>query len=832
MKTKLKRALCLALALVMMLAFAACKKDEEVPAETSPTQKEEPKDTQTASPPPTQEVEEKPAETPTPPAPVPEAKTLVVGYSMFSQKFSPFFGKTAYDMDVANMTQVQLLINDRVGNIIYNGIKGETYNYNGTDYFYSNIADFDVVQKPDGTVDYNITIRDDILFSDGVKMTVDDVIFNLYVYSDPKYDGSSTFYSLPISGMQSFRTGVSADIYDKYEEIGYAILAAGPDNTNYANWTEDQQDAFWTTCFYEGGIAFTQEIIDTCVASYSRYMSMVWNSEVALGMFAWGFGWPGDADDDEDEDIFYTNSGEEFNIAGGHEPTVDDYWNELLAEYGEDIDELNYESAGSALEDLIVLAFISNEGPKDPDAGGEIMNVSGIKRTGDYSLTITTDYFEATTIYGLALQVAPLHYYGDKNQYDYANNKFGFPKGDLSLVKAKTTTPVGAGPYKFLSYESGVVSFEANESYYKGAPKTKFMRFQEVTDGDKLAGVVSGSFDITDPSFSVTAVESIKEYNSNGELSGNTIVTSTVDNLGYGYIGICANNVNVGGNPNSEASRNLRSAIATLLAVFRSTVNHSYYGDRASTIQYPISNTSWAAPRPNDAGYREAYSIDVNGAPIYTDAMSAVQKEAAALEAAIDFLKAAGYTFDEASGMFTAAPAGASLIYEAIIPADGVGDHPAYGVLTATKEALASIGLTLEINDPVDSNVLWTALESGQAELWCAAWQATIDPDMYQVYHSSNIVGQGGTDSNHYAIADEELDNLILEARLSADQSFRKATYKRCLEIIMEWAVEIPNYQRQNAIIFSPQRVKMDTVTPDITTFWGWANDLELIEVN
>ena len=34
----------------------------------------------------------------------------------------------------------------------------------------------------------------------------------------------------------------------------------------------------------------------------------------------------------------------------------------------------------------------------------------------------------------------------------------------------------------------------------------------------------------------------------------------------------------------------------------------------------------------------------------------------------------------------------------------------------------------------------------------------TIDPDMYQVYHSTNIVGKGGTDSNHYHIADTDLD--------------------------------------------------------------------------
>ena len=48
----------------------------------------------------------------------------------------------------------------------------------------------------------------------------------------------------------------------------------------------------------------------------------------------------------------------------------------------------------------------------------------------------------------------------------------------------------------------------------------------------------------------------------------------------------------------------------------------------------------------------------------------------------------------------------------------------------------------------------------------------------------------------------------------------------------MDWGVEIPTYQRQNCVVFSTARVNMDTVTPDITTFWGWMNDIELLEMN
>ena len=51
---------------------------------------------------------------------------LVVGYSPFNSKFSPFFSETAYDQDVQALTQLPLLTSDRMGAIVYKGIEGET----------------------------------------------------------------------------------------------------------------------------------------------------------------------------------------------------------------------------------------------------------------------------------------------------------------------------------------------------------------------------------------------------------------------------------------------------------------------------------------------------------------------------------------------------------------------------------------------------------------------------------------------------------------------------------------------------------------------------------
>ena len=772
MSKTLNKVLALVLALAMAFALVACQT-------TTPTT--EPTDAATTEPATGPATEEKPS-------------TLVVGYSPFSEKFSPFFAKTAYDQDAYVQTQVALIGNDRAGNLILKGIEGETVDYNGKDYFYDGIADTDIVQNDDGTVDYNIKIRDDIVFSDGTPMTIDDVIFNMYVLSDPTYDGSSTFYAVPIEGMAEYRAGM--------ELLSNMIVAAGPDNTDFTYWTEDEQKAYWDA-FWAAGEIFAQEIADYC-KNYGA-------TNVSEGAALWGFeGLAADA-------------------------TAADFFKAIVDKYGYDVSDsgINAETAGSAITDLInaQLGDKADAYAKGISTGESAANIAGIKKTGDYSMTVHCTKFEATAIYQLGVYVAPMHYYGDASLYDYDNNSFGFPKGDLSLIRSKTTHPMGAGPYVFEQYENGVITYHANELYYKGTPKTQYLLFQEGSDGDKLAGVVSGQFDITDPSFSQSTVDSIKEYNG-GELTGSVITTDTVDNLGYGYIGVCAATVNVGGDKASDASKDLRKAFATLFSVYRDTVINSYYGERASVIQYPISNTSWAAPRPADEGYEIAYSKSVEGNPLYTEDMTEEQKYDAALAAAVGYLKAAGFTYDEAAGKFTAAPDGASLVYEVMIPADGIGDHPAYGILTNAKEALAKIGITLEITDLTNSSDLWTALESGNCQMWAAAWGATIDPDMYQVYHSSNIVGlPGSTESNHYSIQDAKLDELIMAARESADQSYRKATYKQCLDIILDWGVEIPTYQRQNAVIFSTERVNMETMTPDITTFYGWFSEIENIEV-
>lgn len=787
-KAKVLVALLLIFTMIFTVALTGCSKPEEKPEETPADETEAEAEgegeaeaegegeAEEAQP----EEREKGADGSTP---------MVVGYSNFSAKFSPFFAESAYDQDVATMTQIALLNGDRTGAIVTEGIAGQTIAYDGNDHVYYEPADLVITENADGTVFYDFTLRDDLVFSDGEPVTIDDVIFNYYVLADPTYDGSSTLYSVDIQGMAEYRQGI--------KKVIDLIAAAGPENTDFTFWTEEMQTAYFDL-ENVAPLAIAEEIVKYCVENgYNE------EGDIKGAAGNWGF-----------------------TLEDG--ATMEDFAAALKEAYaGDMVGMIETENAGSSVADFLPDYDKFNEYVEYQESAP---NITGIQKTGDYTMRVVTNSVDATAIYKLGVNIAPLHYYGDKAAYDYDNNKFGFTKGDLSGVKAKTTEPMGAGPYKFIKYENGVVNFEANESYFKGAPKTKYIQFREMSDADKLNGVVTGTVDIADPSFGTDTAKAIADYNG-GEITGPVITTNTVDNLGYGYIGINSVNVSVGGQPDSDASKNLRKAFATIFSVYRDVAIDSYYGERASVINYPISNTSWAAPQPTDEGYKLAFSVDVNGQDIYTSDMDADAKEAAAKAAALGFLEAAGYTIED--GKAVAAPDGASLEYEAMIPGDGTGDHPSFMILTLSKEALAELGINLIINDLSNSSDLWSAIDAKTHEIWCAAWGATVDPDMTQIYFAdvANGGANAGGSQGHYGIADAELDQLIVDAKTSTDQEYRKAMYKACLDIIIDWACEVPVYQRQNAIIFSTERVNIDTITPDITTFFGWMGEVENTEM-
>lgn len=730
--------------------------------------------------------------------------TLVISSEDFSNKFSTFFAESSADINIVSLVNSSLFPLDREGNTLQNSTKGETVAYDGKNYTYEGIADLTVTRNPSTTV-YNIKMRDDIVFSDGEKANIDDVIFAMYVLADPKYSGSSTFASTPIVGMQNYRYNSTLTTSVKDEDV-VKWLAANGTNAKLLEKIKELMKAALQTEYADCEFVMQDENKETYKAVIGTAKTPV---ELMVNLY---------------------DTGKKLDAT---KLTADTVVDEVLNLYGTDYKKL---SKCLALEgdgtDTFFDASIQEEAKKiyieeslAAGKGKEVPNIEGIKKINDYELEITTEGYEASTIEKINVSLTPLHYYGDKSQYDYQNNKFGFTRGNLDSIDEKTEKPLGSGAYVFKECKNKIVYLESNPKYYKGEPKIKNLQVKVTANADNIPGVQKGTIDMAEISGSKTNFEQIKGLNSNGKETGNVITTTKTQFLGYGYIGMCANNIKVGKDGSSDASKAFRKGIATILAAYREVAIDSYYGDAATIIQYPISNTSWAAPKPSDAGYTNAFSTDVNGKPIYTDNMKAEDKYIAASKAALGFFQKAGCTIS--GGKVVKAPVGTSLKIEAMIGADGTGDHPSFAILTDAKSALSKLGIELAINDLSNPATMWDKLKKGQGEIFVAAWGATPDPDMYQVYHSS----QTEAGSNHYRIADKMLDDLIVKARKSDNKEYRKATYKKCLDIIMDWAVEVPVYQRENAIIFSSERIKNNTIPTTLTPFYKWYEEIHNIEM-
>ena len=224
----MRKILAIVLACLMVLPFmVACSAKpaatEAPKAETTVTEAPKAEEPKAEEP----KAEEPKAEEPAP-AVRDENTPLVVAYSPFSAKFSPFYADTAYDQDVVAMTQISLMTTDRMRGVIYNGIEGETVAYNGTDYLYTGAADLKVeYDEATDTTKYTAKLRDDLKFSDGEPVTADDVIFTYYTYLDPSYAGSTTLGSYGILGVDAYKTQVPEEGLALIQPVFDAILAAG-----------------------------------------------------------------------------------------------------------------------------------------------------------------------------------------------------------------------------------------------------------------------------------------------------------------------------------------------------------------------------------------------------------------------------------------------------------------------------------------------------------------------------------------------------------------------------------------------------------------------------
>ena len=196
-----------------------------------------------------------------------ENDALSFGISTVDGNFNPFFATSASDVTVLGQTQVSMMTakEDSKGDPIpYCGEDEPTVALNYSEKMLTGDKEAVLSGRGEETdkgaeatyTEYQFLIKNGLKFSDGEPLTIDDVLFNLYVYLDPMYTGSATIYSTKIVGLNAYRTQDPSASDDVISSGGDYYAEALQILINFQDWLDGE-----TTLDDATGEAYMQDLV-------------------------------------------------------------------------------------------------------------------------------------------------------------------------------------------------------------------------------------------------------------------------------------------------------------------------------------------------------------------------------------------------------------------------------------------------------------------------------------------------------------------------------------------------------------------------------------------
>ena len=820
--------------------------------------------------------------------------------------FNPFFSTSGSDSTIVSMTQIGMLTSgfDENGDATVAYGPGEavvTLDYASK---YDSTAQSENPDKQ-GLTTYTFVIKNGIKFSDGQPLTIEDVLFNMYVYLDPVYTGSSTMYSTDIVGLKDYRTQTlgsgntdadSAIAADASSRAGNRIKellniykkvtsTPGVFSADYDTMIKEIKNHSLSSG-YKSAVSAKPDTVtnDKLVEDYERVLKLFreelerdfsgakesfsadqykaypeFQDEVFCFMFLEGYvdyEYEKDENGKDDKTKFksftlqYTPS-----VVKDKASAIEYVFNDMT-ENALDLILVASVTAGD-LQNLYVSQardVILNE--KMVEGELKIKNISGIKslghttsietveingnvytvahehnedgtpkNEGEYDvLEITINGVDPKAVWNFSFAVAPQHYYAEGYTVDIKNNNFGVQYGSFSFMtesiqsQRNVTVPMGAGAYMATNNRNedlveGTEFFNSNVVYFKSNPyfeesleaslpadseidyhvNIDKVRYQIVPANDALNMLQSGTVHYVTPQLTKENASILNSLKSKG------YDQITVDQLGYGYIGI-----NAGKIPNIFLRRAIMAAMDTSLAL------QYYEAGTAEQIFWPMSTVSWAYPKDENGNNKQtnghSYPYINFSEEKATENIKALMEQAAKHNS--------GYKDSDLKVTFT-------------IAGSDLTDHPTYQVFQTAAKLLNDCGWEVEVI--ADTQAL-TKLSTGSLAVWAAAWGTTVDPDMYQVYHknssASSVKAWGYTqilanESTYWMETDilNDMSEIIDDARETDDRAVRTALYEQAMGYVLDLAVELPVYQRKQIYAYNGNVIDASTFPEEVNPY-------------
>ncbi len=351
---------------------------------------------------------------------------LKIGVSEISGQFNPFYCESDADKQIVAQT-VRPIQRISANNMLVNHGGGISYEFLG-----------------ENSVKYTVSIRDDMMFSDGTNITIDDVIFYYHFISDASYDGLyKDWYLNDIEGVKEFY----------FDDKNYKSSIANIEKTvsekyTLANISNDDYVKYLVATKLEGKFDGDMNSVSPDGKSWKAYI----------------------------EKLGYSNAFNEL----GKKPTE-----EQLVKFVATV-EAEKNPSGYNPESWYRENLLKNYIEKNYSDGINITEISGIKKINDYTCTVVFNSRNINAVSQLNALLVSKNYYSSE-----------YIKGSAEKVKEISgISAVSSGPYVVTEYDDDKAVLMYNEYYTDALCDFNRLEFIATSSEDAVKNVTSGKIDV------------------------------------------------------------------------------------------------------------------------------------------------------------------------------------------------------------------------------------------------------------------------------------------------------------------------------------------------
>ncbi|MBG9785925.1 ABC transporter substrate-binding protein [Shouchella lehensis] len=352
---------------------------------------------------------------------------------------------------------------------------------------------------------------------------------------------------------------------------------------------------------------------------------------------------------------------------------------------------------------------------------GDADEITGITIVDERTIEFELEEPNARALTMLGGQVLSKAYYGEE-----------YEKGNLDYISDFHLRPVGAGPFKFETYNPGEeIRFSSNEHYYKGEPEADAFIYR-TTEGDSQQFFQTGELDYGTFSADQDNFDMLQSL----EFADINLYTSS----NYSYIAF---------NHESDIFKDANVRKAFNYGFDRQTYVDIRFQGFAQVANVPVSPVSWA------------HTDEIEGFPYDPEEAERLLEEAGWVEGSDGIRERDGEKLR---------------IYFFTTEASGASDV----LVTRLQEDYKRIGIDLQI-EQMDFNALLARVDNGDHDL--VSFSTTMQPDPHigiQAFHSAH------TGNTFRGYENEEVDALIDAAVAVSDLDRRAESYHDLYEALEE----------------------------------------------